>query len=355
MKSSGELAEYFIKHAPKFHEDLDLKNIDDKHIEILKASYSEVDKGTAFNKNSFRNWKAQSDMDVPAQLSSSAIKDDGLLISILKFVYKKLFRRDADKYLKSAFRDDMDILNEVGAQELMLENPVHKTPGATATYHVNDTSINLRWLRYIYALKRILDFKILGDNSIWVDVGSYYGGLQGLVHKYAPTSRIVMVDFHHQLCRSFIYLSQLYPDALHITPDELKDYDSLEVMPSGAFVYVPVSDYEKIADQKVNLVTNFFSLGEMRREYFDVYHNSRLFNESDMTYIVNRFVSAPFFDSTYDNDLSILDYYSSNRKKEYFDIFPMHHFLLLKRNVFGRNEFRNMSSPYFELVTSCVS
>jgi len=352
MKTSSELAEHFIKHAPRFHEDLDLENIDEKHIEILKASYNEVDKGTAFKKDSFRNWKAQSDMDVPAQLSVSAIKNEGLPIFILKYLYKKVFRRNEDKYLKSAFCDDMDIIKGIDAEQLMLDNPVHTTPGATAAYYINDTSINLRWLRYIYALKRILDLKIIRNNSIWVDVGSYYGGLQGLVHKYVPESKIVMVDFHHQLCRSFIYLSQLYPDALHVLPSDLKKYNSLQDIPAGSFVYVPVSNYDVIADQTVDLVTNFFSFGEMRREYFNIYHNSKLFSESKICYLVNRFVSAPFFDSTYDNDLSVLDYSSLGRETRYFDVFPMHHYLLLKRNVFGRSEFRNMSSPYFELVTS---
>ena len=51
-------------------------------------------------------------------------------------------------------------------------------------------------------------------------------------------------------------------------------------MPKGSFVYVPVSDYYKIANQKVDLVTNFFSLGEMRREFHSVYMHSTLFKES---------------------------------------------------------------------------
>jgi len=352
MKTSAELAEIFIDHSPKFHEDLNLKNIDEKHINILKESYSEVDKGTAFNKDTFRNWKAQSDMDVPAQVSISSLRKDGLPFFLLKYLYQKIFNRKKDGFLLSTFRDDMNIIGSIGAEELLIENPVDITPGATASYQINGTSVNLRWLRYIYALKRILDFNILNAGSVWVDVGSYYGGLQGLVHKYIPESKIVMVDFHHQLCRSFIYLSQLYPNAQHIFPDDLSNYKNLDSVPLGSFVYVPVSDYGKIADQRVELVTNFFSLGEMRREYFNNYLHSKLFMESKLCYLVNRFVSAPFFEKTYDNDLSVLDYYPLKREVDYFDVFPMHHYLLLKRKIFGRSEFRNISSPYFELVTS---
>ena len=353
MRSSGELAEYFMENSPKFHEDIDLNNIDAKHKKILKESYAEIDKGTAFGENSFRNWKSQSDCDVPAQLSLHGMKRDGLPQHLLRYLYKKIFYRDADKYLLSTFRDDVEILSSIGAEQLLIDNPVHITPGATSSYFMNASSLNLRWLRYIYALKRILDFKVLQKGSVWVDVGSYYGGLQGLVHKYAQDSKIVMVDFHHQLCRSFIYLSQLYPEATHITPNEVGKYSSLNDMPDGSFVYVPVSDYDKISNQTVDLVTNYFSLGEMRREYFDRYNNSPLFSESKLTYLVNRVVSAPFFEKVYDNDLSILDYYSKHRETKYFDIFPMHHYMLLKRELFGRSEFRNISSPYFELVTTC--
>ena len=46
-------------------------------------------------------------------------------------------------------------------------------------------------------------------NKIWIDVGSYYGGVAGLVKKYFPEIRIILVDFHHQLCRSYLYLSEL--------------------------------------------------------------------------------------------------------------------------------------------------
>ena len=80
--------------------------------------------------------------------------------------------------------------------------------------------------------------------------------------------------------------------------------------------------------------------------------DSRLFKESENIYLVNRVVSSPFFEKTYDTDVSILDYIKSFRKIKYFDLFPMHHYLLLKRKLFGRVGFRNVSSPYFEIITT---
>ena len=68
--------------------------------------------------------------------------------------------------------------------------------------------------------------------------------------------------------------------------------------------------------------------------------------------MVNRYVSAPFFDKTYDSDLTVLDYVNNSRKITYFDVFPMTHYLITKRKLFGESRFRNVSSNYFELISS---
>ena len=350
--NTKELVDHFITHSPKFNDDLGLDDIDDKHENIVKEAYLQINNGKAFTKNNFRNWKEQSDLGVPSQLSFSAANENGYLNMILKFAYRKLFRRDVDRFLLSAILDDIDVIKSTGGEKLLDEIPVHLTPGASEGYHINGTSVNVRWLKYIYILNRFLKFKLVEDNAIWVDVGSYYGGLQGLVRKYRPRSRIVMVDFHHQLCRSYIYLSELFPEAKHIMPDEVSNYKSLNDMPEGAIMYVPVSEYEQISEQKVDLVSNHFSLGEMRREFFNVYMNSTLFKKSKKVYIVNRFVSSPFFEKIYDTDLNILDYIDTERSVEYFDVFPVYHYMLMQREVFGRNEFRNLSSSFFEQLTS---
>jgi putative sugar O-methyltransferase len=352
MSVVKELAENFINNSPDFFEDLDLHDVDDKHVRILKESYEDLNDGLAYRENNFRNWRGQSDVTVPMQLSSSALKNYGFFTFILRYAYCKLFRRDHERHCLNSMRDDMDIIKLVGAGDLLIDNPVYLTPGATESFFINGTSVNLRWLRYIYLLHRILDSKLLENGDVWVDVGSYYGGLQGLVRKYQPDSRIVMVDFHHQLCRSYIYLSQLHPNSQHILPNELEQYESLDNCPKGSFIYVPVAYYKLIKDQTVGLVSNFVSLGEMRREFFDVYMNSMLFKESKKSFLINRFVSAPFFEKTYDSDLHVIDYLLDGRELSYFDIFPMHHYQLLKRNLFGRSDFRNVGSSYFEMISS---
>jgi hypothetical protein len=192
---------------------------------------------------------------------------------------------------------------------------------------------------------------MLGSNGIWVDIGPFYGGLQGLVRKYLPKSKMVLIDFHHQLCRSYIYLSTLHPNSIHILPNEISKYSDLENLPENSFVYAPVSYFNKIKDcENIDLLSNFFSLGEMRRFHFEVYMKSPLAKSAAKHYLVNRFVSAPFFEKTYDSDITFLDYLSESRNVNYFDVFPMHHYQIIRRKVLGNDGYRNISSPYFEII-----
>jgi putative sugar O-methyltransferase len=343
------LAEKFIQHSPDFYSDMSISDVDKKHQGIVFSAYQEAKK----NKNSwgsFRNWSGQSDGLSPVYLSFDLCKKNGYLKTLIRFFYVKLFKSSEDKCFRSTLEDDLQIMKQIGADRLLAENPASGTLGANSYCMIEGFAINQRWARYIYLLKRILDLNLISNDEIWVDIGSFYGGLQGLVKKYNPDVKIVMVDFHHQLCRSYIYLCSLYPDATHILPNQLNDFINLENLPKGAIVYVPVSSYDKIQSARVQLTSNFFSFGEMRRQHFLNYMNSELFTKAKKTYLVNRFVSAPFFEKTYDSDLNVFDYISDQKIVEYFDIFPMHHYQLIKRNILGGNFFRNTSSSYFELI-----
>ena len=352
MKSIDSLVSEFIEGSDNFYDDLDLKDLDNKHASVVKDAYAQFDsKVTA---DSFRNWKGQSDMSAPFQISIDMLRSYGILNTAIHYLYRKLFRRSEEANILSAILDDVDIIKEVGGYKYLKENPVHQTPGVGNFYQSDDCSYNMRWLRYIYAISRIKHNNLLPDDGIWVDVGSYYGGLQGVVKKYYPNARIILVDFHHQLCRSFIYLSTLYPDANHILPNQIKEYSDLSLMSKGSIAYVPISSYSIIKDNQVDLSTNFFSFGEMRRDVFSEYFNSRIFAESKKSYLVNRFVSAPFFEPTYDSDLCVNDYQSDKRQLDYFDVFPMHHYMLPYRKLFGRKYYRNTSSSYFEMITSNI-
>ena len=72
----------------------------------------------------------------------------------------------------------------------------------------------------------------------------------------------------------------MYPDAVHILPSQVSEYPNFIAMPEGSFIYVPASDYEKLPEQSIDLFSNFFSLGEMKRDFFNIYIRSKLFRYS---------------------------------------------------------------------------
>ena len=349
--TSLELAKEFIGRSPGFYEDLALEDLDCKHASIIEDAYNQIGEADLHNRFDYRTWSRQSDLSVPAQISKKSIVENGFFYTVARYLYRKLACAKANKLLVQALMDDIGMLVDVGGEKYMLENPVHLTPNARDYYFLKNTSVNLRWLRYLYLLVQIEKKELLSDGDVWVDIGSYYGGLQGLIRKYQPSTRMVLVDFHHQLCRSYVYLKKQYKDSVHIFPDELHRFSGIKDFPRGAFIYIPVTSYKEIANETADLVTNFFSLGEMKREFFTEYMKSVLFVNSKNVYLVNRFVSAPFFEPTYDTDLNILDYDVQGRDVVYFDIFPMHHFMLRQSTFHGMPGIRNVSSPYFEMIT----
>eukprot|EP01137_Pigoraptor_chileana_P029808 Opistho-2@15511 len=346
--------EYFISKSPDFFKDGSISEIDTKHQKIISSAYELLHSG--FTIDSLRNWAGQSDMGVNHGLnifSKAAIgvrDNSSFLARILGNIANRINFRIQGLFSHSMMLDDISIVESIGGKDLLTDNPQIDTPGASQFPLVNGYSVSHRWLRYIYLLAQIRNQQLLAPGDVWVDIGSFYGGLQGLVKKYYPTSRIVLVDFHHQLLRSYLYLSTQYPNSNHYLPSEVDQFKNLSDMPEGSFLYVPVNDFHKIAGHKAALMSNFFSLGEMRKDHFSNYFDSPLFQTSKHIYLVNRFVSSPFFEKTYDTDITIRDYMIHGKPTRHFDIFPINHYQIVRRELYGRNFFRNTSSSYFEII-----
>lgn len=349
--NTKDKVQLFQSNSSDFFKDNKIKNIDSKHKNIVQAAYDTACQQGQEESFGLRSWIQQNDIVVPLQFHFTTFK----LLGFKQFARKiGAFLSDyrSHKFLKSAILDDLAILTKIGAGNLVLENPVSESPGVSDAYFVQGVSVNMRWMRYIYLCHQILRNNLLKNDDVWLDIGPFYGGLQGLVRKYLPNVRTVLVDFHHQLCRSYVYLSSLYPKANHIFPDAIRSIKNLHDLPVGSFVYVPAADFAKISQMSCELSTNFVSFGEMKKATFLEYYNSSIFQNSKKSYLVNRFVSSPFFEKTYDSDSTILDYLKKFKETHYFDIFPMHIYLLTKRKLLNRSEFRPISSQYFELILS---
>jgi hypothetical protein len=135
-------------------------------------------------------------------------------------------------------------------------------------------------------------------------------------------------------------------------PDQIDKFETFDSLPEGSITYVPARKFSQISNNEADLVTNFFSFGEMTHKVFESYFKSDLISKSKRLFLVNRFVSAPFFEGTYGTNLNILNYINNERNIDYFDVFPMHHYMLHERYLFNRFGFRNASSSYFEYFSS---
>ena len=322
-------------------------DIDSKHTRIIQNSKNNLENLNSIN---FRNWFEQSDMGLKYKMTHFSKIFLGLKnIFFLNFLFDFLKKRLNHIFEYSSMIDDIQIIKSLSGEDLIIENPQNKTPGATNFPLVNGYSVTPRWLRYLYLLNQFKRFKLLKDEQVWLDIGSYYGGLQGLVKKYFPQATVIMLDFNHQLARSYIYLKQMYPNCNHILPNQISKIKNLNKIPKGSILYVEIADLKKLNQFKIDTVTNFFSLGEMKRNTFNNYLKSDFIINCETLYFVNRFNSSPFYDMTYDDSINVFDY-RIKKNIFYFDHFPIHQFNIANRKVLERNFFRNASSSYFEII-----
>lgn len=322
------------------------QNLDKKHLKVISAAHKQVKNVNNFLKN-FREWSCQSDFSSPPQISIDHLRILGLKEFIILAFKKILFFRNRN--LKRAFMDDLKILEISKASKMLKKNPVHKTPGCKSFFKFRGGSSNNRWNRYAYISHKIISKQLMVNSSNHLDIGSYYGGLQSFLKKDFPESNFFMVDFSHQLLRSYIFLNQLFPYANHVLVNKKKNINFKNL--NNSFVYIPVNEFDLLKNVNFHLITNFFSFGEMKKSTFLNYFFSKCFSNSKNIYLVNRFVSSPFFEKTYDSDITVVDYLKlKNHKIKYFDIFPMGHYHTPNRLLFGTKEDRPLSSPYFEMI-----
>lgn len=341
-----EHVDFFVSKCKDFlTQNLD-KKIDLKHENLLvefKKIYKKDKKNFISN---LRNWSHHGDLSCPPQITFIHLKYIGFGKTIINFL-KKIIKFFDLKFFNQSFFDDLEILKKTGSLDILKQNPVHETPQCDDFYYFEKTSSNYRWNRYAYLLNKVRQENLLIDNCNYIDIGSFYGGFQSCLKKIYPKTNLILLDFNHQLCRSYVYLKNLFPYSKHTLPDDISNLEFLNEN-EDQIVYLPIEKRSLLKKLNIHLTTNFFSFGEMKREMFNEYFE--LIDHSKYIYLVNRFVSSPFFEKTYDSDLDVRDYLKKNYNTLYFDIFPMHHYLNIKRKLLNKYANRPVSSPYFELI-----
>ena len=338
----------FIANTKNFWSE-DKNNVDKKHLKILNTFEKKYKNNTRLYSKELIDWDGQTNMGSPFQLSFNKLKYIGIKKSV-KHLLQNLKSSKLTRYFnKISFFDDIEIIKRNNGFKILESFPIHKKTDFEDLYFLNDNvSSNNRWNRYVYLFSQIQKKKLLNNkNENWLDIGSYYGGLQMITKKFNKNANFFLLDFNHQLCRSYVYLKILYPNSEHILPNSI---DKNLKVKKNAFYYIPVKKLESLNNVKFDLITNFFSFGEMKKKIFHKYFDRKIMDNAKAMYLVNRFISSPYFEPTYLNNLNIFDYNKNNFKILYFDIFPIHHYKNIYRELYGKLAYRPISSPYFEKI-----
>lgn len=251
---------------------------------------------------------------------------------------------------KRQLHEALAILQEHGYDHLLSKYPCHPA-GNPFVYRHQGYSFTFRWAKHIYSLglmNGVLADK-LPEDFIALDIGSSYGIFSSLIKQEYPKSHHILVDFPEQLILAYYFLGTCFPEIKIAGVRELLAQKELsrDFFLQYDFVLAPWPLYERLGGIGLDLVTNFASLGEMSRDYFDYYIDSPTFKEAQYFFTANRIQSLP----DYETDLNIRDYpIWGAGKKLHFDISPVFSnvYRYPRRNLFF-NE-RVAYPPYFEYI-----
>ena len=209
-----------------------------------------------------------------------------------------------------------------------------------------------RWLKHVWSLGLMQD--VLGarlpENFVALDIGSSYGIFSGLVKHEWPQSHHVLVDFPQQLFLAHYFLGRWHPNARIAGIREVLGQSTLtrEWFEQYDFVLVPCTRFGAVSGGSVDLVSNFASLGEMTRTWFNTYAYSEPVDAAKYLFFVNRVESAP----TYDTDVTILDYpiWATRRTKLHFAVSAPFSRPLIRPRKRWLLHGHEPNHPYFEYI-----
>ena len=253
-------------------------------------------------------------------------------------------RRGVMRYLKELYclMADNDYL------DLLKKHPV-STIGHPNIFRHKGFTYTARWVRHIFFLglfRKVLADKIK-DDFFSLDIGSSYGIFSSLLKKENRLSCHILLDFPEQLALAHYFIGSTFPNARIASCKELAGLKSIDrgFLGKYDFILLPWFLYKKLGPNSVDMVTNFASFGEMRREWFDYYLKSEPFLSAKYFFSANRFQSYP----EYDTDITILDYPLHDFKKLHFCISPYFSHTYKMKNIFWYEKY-NFSSQYFEFI-----
>ncbi|MBI3318554.1 MAG: putative sugar O-methyltransferase [Candidatus Omnitrophica bacterium] len=247
-------------------------------------------------------------------------------------------------------RECLDLFLQTGEEHLLRAYPAHPA-GNPRVFEHRGYRYTHRWLKHLHSLglfNRVLAGR-LQEGFICLDIGSSYGIWTSLLKREHPHSCHVLVDFPGQLLLARYFLSTCLPHLKIAGLKELGEEGTIgrSQLEQHDVVLLPCDGYRRLSGGSVDVVTNFASLGEMTRRWFEFYLEADVFRQARYWFTANRIQSQP----TYDTDLNILDYpiWDPDRRL-YFGISPMfsnHYWYRPRAKLFSE---RIVTPPYFEYI-----
>ena len=220
-------------------------------------------------------------------------------------------------------RKRLEVLKKEGDIGYLRKYPINCV-GNPYYFEMDGYRLNERWSRHVRYLHLAATY--LGDlfhsgQAKVLDIGGGYGIFNGLLKQEFKQVRSAIVEFPEQLLLAYYYLAMNFPGAKINTLQEICEVQIIDkdFVEQYNFLLIPIHCYSKIKGGVFNLITNFTSLGEMSREWFNFYLNAEAFKKAEYLFTLNRFESRP----TYNTDLNILDYKLNEFHKLHFQISPL--------------------------------
>ena len=226
-----DIIKKFIVNCDNFWEEDFKINLDEKHKKNLQTFRDVYKNNISLFVENLINWEGQTDLGVPWQFSKYHYNKFGLFKNFLNFLKSIKRKFNGNEFDKDAFFDDYEILKLTGGIELLKKYPLHNFPLEKNIFFFDKElgiSANYRWLRYIYLSNQIIKKNLINNFNVWLDIGSYYGGIQSILKNELPDLKLILCDFNHQLCRSYVNLFHQFPNSKHILPNEAVKLNNLE-------------------------------------------------------------------------------------------------------------------------------
>lgn len=227
-------------------------------------------------------------------------------------------RRGHVRMLKGFLRT----IEEAGFRDLLKKYPCSDL-GNPNVFCYRGYRFSLLWIKHIYSLGLFKKYIAgeLKDDFVALDLGGGCGMFSGLLKQEFKASHHILVDLPEHLALAHYYLGLEFAQASIATYKDLIKIDLIdkEIIKKYDFILVPPFFYHQIAKDSIDVFTNFMSLQEMSRQYFDFYFKREPFLSAKTFFTINRYQSAP----TYDNGLSIKDYPLDGFTKIHFDTCPL--------------------------------